>query len=146
MSVFVDTSALYALLDRDDANHAQARAAWLELRRQREPLVTHNYVLVETVALVQRRLGLEAVRALRDGVLPLVQLVWVDPELHERALAAAIASRRRNVSFVDRVSFEIARLRGCRAAFAFDEDFAEEGLATLGSAGTERDHGNQPGL
>lgn len=147
MSVFVDTSAFYALLDRDDANHARARATWLELRQRREPLLTHNYVLVETVALVQRRLGLEAVRALRDALLPLVTVVWVDEALHERALAATIASGRRGVSLVDRVSFEVARLHVCRAAFAFDEDFAAMGIATLGAdhegAGDPANAGNE---
>jgi predicted nucleic acid-binding protein len=138
MSVFVDRSALYALLDRDDANHEQARAVWLELRRRREPLLTHNYVLVETVALAQRRLGVEAVRALRDGLLPLVHSVWVEQELHQRALAATIASRLRNVSLVDWISFEVTRLRGCRAAFAFDDDFAEEGIEVVGSPNRRR--------
>lgn len=31
MTVFVDTSSLYALLDADDAHHAEARAAWQRL-------------------------------------------------------------------------------------------------------------------
>lgn len=55
MRVFVDTSALYALLDEDDANHARAAKAFAEL--QGSELTTHAYVLVETLALVSRRLG-----------------------------------------------------------------------------------------
>ena len=34
MTVFVDTSAQYAALDRDDENHASAREAWARLLRE----------------------------------------------------------------------------------------------------------------
>ena len=62
MTVFVDTSALYAVLDRNDANHRSATATWEKLLSGRESLATTNYVLVETSALIQHRLGLHALR------------------------------------------------------------------------------------
>jgi predicted nucleic acid-binding protein len=93
-----------------------------------ERLVTHNYVLVETTALAQRRLGVEAVRVLRDDLLPVISLEWVDERLHDAALAATIAAGRRDVSLVDRVSFEIMRRNGIRKAFAFGEDYVREGF------------------
>jgi predicted nucleic acid-binding protein len=65
--VFVDTSALYALLDRDDRRHADAAAIWRRLAEEARPLTTHSYVLVEAFALVQRRLGPAAVRALQSS-------------------------------------------------------------------------------
>jgi len=34
MIVFVDTSAFYAVLDRDDSNHPKAKKAWSELLRE----------------------------------------------------------------------------------------------------------------
>jgi predicted nucleic acid-binding protein len=55
--IFVDTSALYAVLDRDDENHAVARTTWERLLRSSNVLLTHNYVLLETVALAQSRLA-----------------------------------------------------------------------------------------
>ncbi|MEJ7797233.1 MAG: PIN domain-containing protein [Solirubrobacteraceae bacterium] len=128
MSVFVDTSALYALLDRADNVHPVARRAFERLLADEEPLLTHNYVVLETVALAQRRLGLGAVGVLRDALLAVMQLTWVDRELHGQALAATLASDRRNVSFVDRLSFELMRRRALRRAFAFDEHFAEQGF------------------
>ncbi len=60
MSVFVDTSGLLAILDAEDLHHAQAAACWKELIERDEPLVSTSYVLVETFALVQKRLGLAA--------------------------------------------------------------------------------------
>mgnify|MGYP000889096851 FL=1 len=32
MSVYVDTSALYAVIDADDANHCVARSTWVDKR------------------------------------------------------------------------------------------------------------------
>ena len=49
MSVVVDTSALFALLDRRDAHHVAAAAFWAD--PDDEDLVTHAYVVIESVAL-----------------------------------------------------------------------------------------------
>ena len=90
MMVFVDTSAFYALLDADDGEHPRSSAVWAELLANRDSLVTSNYALVETVALTQRRLGIEAVRLFEGDVTPLLQVIWVDAETHRRATAALL--------------------------------------------------------
>ncbi len=73
---FVDMSALYAVLDRDDANHDVARQTWDRLLQSPEALMTHNYVLVETAAIVQNRLGMPAVRAFQERIVPILQVHW----------------------------------------------------------------------
>jgi predicted nucleic acid-binding protein len=132
VSTFVDTSALYALLDEDDDNHGAA-SDWLSGRGRdpRELLVTHNYVVVEVVALVHRRLGAAAVRRLFDAILPALSLVFVDESVHARATAAYLAALRRRVSFVDWVSFQLMRDMSLDRAFAFDADFTSEGFAAV---------------
>jgi uncharacterized protein len=127
--VLVDTSAIYALLDRSDANHAAA-AALLPQLRHRQP-VTHSYVVVESVALTQARLGIDAVRRLLDDLLPVFDLRFVGQDLHHAAAAALLAARSRDISFVDRVSFELMRRTAIREAFAFDRHFEGEGFALL---------------
>lgn len=133
MSVFVDTSAFLAVLDADDQFHQQARAIWERLLTGAEDLLCTNYVLVETVALVQRRLGLEAVRALEEDVLPLIRIVWLAEDHHRAGMAALLTAGRRDLSFVDCVSFLIMRGSGVKTAFAFDEDFRRQGFETLAS-------------
>jgi predicted nucleic acid-binding protein len=129
--VFVDTSALYALLDRDDRRHADAAAIWRKLVEEARPLTTHSYVLVEAFALVQRRLGPAAVRALQNDVAPLLDVTWVHEPLHRAATEALLASGSRAVSLVDWASFAFMRARGLRAAFAFDDDFGAQGFEIL---------------
>lgn len=130
MSVFVDTSALYALLDADDENHDAARRTLSGLREDRE-LLTHNYVLVETAAVVQRRIGWQAARDFLERLAPALELVWVEGEIHRAGVAAFLTSDRPAVSLVDMVSFEVMRLHGLETVFAFDRDFQAEGFETI---------------
>jgi len=74
--------------------------------------VTHSYVLVETSALVHRRLSASAVRDLFDAFIPAMTVMFVDAALQARAAAAHLAGLRRRVSFVDRVSFQQIRDMG----------------------------------
>lgn len=129
MRVFVDTSALYATLDAADEAHPDAADVFGSLRGAE--LITHNYVVVETVALVQRRLGVSAVRDLTEGLLRPIRVVWVDRDLHAVALAAVLASRQRRVSLVDHTSFLVMRREAITTSFAFDPDFETEGFKVL---------------
>jgi predicted nucleic acid-binding protein len=128
--IFVDTSAIYALLDARDPNHPIANDA---LRRHIEAtdFVTHSYVMVEALALTQRRLGIRAVRDVVERVQPLLDVTWVDEPRHRRALTRLLAARGRRVSLVDQVSFDLMHDAGIGIAFAFDRDFAREGFALL---------------
>ena len=126
MTTFIDTSALYALLDEDDVNHRQASDGLRALRGR--PLVTHGYVIVETLALVGRRLPWPATKRLIDVFLPLIDVSTVDDELHRSAATAYREAGSAVVSFVDRTSFAFMRAQGIDRAFAFDDDFARQGF------------------
>jgi predicted nucleic acid-binding protein len=131
MMVFVDTSAILAILDADDANHAEAREVWQGILSRGATLLCTNYILLETFALVQNRLGLEALAIFQSDVVSVLSVRWVDPQVHAAAVAALLIARRRKLSLVDCVSFEIARRSGVEIAFAFDRHFAEQGFQCL---------------
>jgi predicted nucleic acid-binding protein len=131
MRVFIDTSAFYALLDRDDENHRKAKSAWVDLLKNEDTLITNNYVLVETFALIQHRLGIHAVRGFQNDILPLVNIEFVVPELHRSGISALLSASRRNLSLVDCVSFEMMRTLEIKTAFAFDPHFKEQGFNML---------------
>ena len=129
--IFVDTSAFYALLDGDDAEHSRGLKLW-----EREPpgeggLVTTNYVVLESMALLQSRLGMPAVRVFRDAILPLVRIEWIDEVIHAQAVSAFIATDRRGLSLVDLSSFETMRRLEIRSAFTFDRHFRKYGFETV---------------
>jgi len=128
MSVFVDTSALLAVLDADDDSHAPAGRIWGDLLQRAEDLFCTSYVLVECFALVQNRLGVAAVRVLVEDVLPVIRVHWVAPEEHRAGVSALLTAGRRDLSLVDCVSFDCMRRLGVPEAFAFDQDFVEQGF------------------
>jgi predicted nucleic acid-binding protein len=97
---------------------------------EHEELVTHNYVVVEAVSLAHRRIGWAAARDLLDGILPLLEVVWIDEAMH-RAGESAFLSGRSKLSLVDYISFEVMRRRAIRSAFAFDRDFRRQGFRTI---------------
>lgn len=132
-TVFVDTSGLYAVLDGDDANHGTATATWDALLDDTTlTLRSTSYVLVEITALVQRRLGMEAVRTLDADVVPVLDIRWVDDAVHQSAMSALFARGHRGVSLVDWVSFIVMREEGVNTAFAYDNDFTSQGFRLTG--------------
>lgn len=132
MTTFVDTSAFFALLAGDDAESDRA-SRWLDevASRDDERLITHNYVVVESIALIHRRLGTQSVRTFLDDLLPVCEVRFVDETLHERAVVAYLAGISRRSAFVDRMSFELMRAERIGRAFAFDPDFGREGFETV---------------
>ena len=90
----------------------------------------HNCSRVDggTCALVQARLGMDAVRVLFDDMLRIVTVVMLNGTLHTNALAALLGANRRNLSLVDSTIFAAMRHRGTVTVFAFDRRFAEQGF------------------
>jgi predicted nucleic acid-binding protein len=131
VTVFVDTSAIFALLNDGDRFHGPASETLEALAEQQETLLTSNYVLLETFALVGNRLGLSAVRALQSQLVPLFDVYWVDEVIHERAVSALLATGARQLSLVDCVSFELMRELNLDSAFAMDAHFRERGFTCL---------------
>jgi predicted nucleic acid-binding protein len=128
MIVFVDTSAFYAVFDRDDANHSAAKPVWERLLREQAILLTNNYVVLEIGALLQHRLGVAALRAFLEDVVPLLQLDWISEHRHRAGAEAVLASSRKKLSLVDCISFQTMRENGVRTAFCFDRHFREQGF------------------
>jgi len=122
---------MYAVFDRDDVNHRRARDAWERLLQGSENLLTSSYVLIETGALLQHRLGLQAVRAFYDDVVPLLTVEWVGEPVHRAAVSSLLTASRRSLSLVDCVSFQLMREASVQSAFCFDRHFREQGFLTL---------------
>jgi uncharacterized protein len=128
MNVFADTSALYALLVRDDFMHVRAKKCFAYFAKHATQLLSSSFVLVETIALLQRRIGLEAVQDFNARVLPLLEVLWVDREWYNRAVQRLFAQHRRELSLVDCISFEIMEARAVTMAFTYDKHFMEFGF------------------
>jgi predicted nucleic acid-binding protein len=126
MTVFVDATALFALLDEDDAHHAEAAATFTSLAGTE--LMTHTFVVAEAAALVANHLPWAATQQLLYGLLPVIDVKPIESVLYDAALGNYGQSTSPAVSLVDRTSFALMRSQGIRRAFAYDEDFSREGF------------------
>lgn len=131
MNVFIDTSALFPLIEATDADHHRAKSTWIELTRRQDILVTSNYVLLEASALIQRRHGLRAAFDLFENFAPALDVHWIGAEIHAAAVAKWTSANRTKLSLVDCSSFELMRVKQISHAFAFDRHFNEEGFKVL---------------
>lgn len=128
--IFLDTSAIYALADRADSNHRRAVGLLQTALASGERFVTHSYVLVESMALLQHRLGLRAALTFADDVQGF-EIEWVTRAIHQEAIQWLRVASRRQVSLVDAASFVVMRSRRLDIAFAFDPHFGTEGFRLL---------------
>lgn len=128
MMIFVDTSGLFALLVKNDFMHVRAKLNFAYFAQHRVQLLTSSFVLVETAALLQRRVGLEAVHDFQSKIMPLLEIIWIDSEWYTRAIQRLFALNNRNISLVDCISFEIMESREITHAFTFDRHFSEIGF------------------
>lgn len=131
MAIFVDTSALLPVLNQDDVDFPEAQRIWERLAAEQAELVTSSYVLVESLALIQNRLGMEAVHDFQDSFMPLFHVVWVTEALHQMGVAALLAANRSRLSLVDCVSFVVCRQQQLEQVFAFAAHFSEQGFSCL---------------
>ncbi|MGA1824098.1 MAG: type II toxin-antitoxin system VapC family toxin [bacterium] len=131
MNYFIDTSAFLAILDADDENHFEAKQQWEALIFEEHTLFCTSYILVESFALIQHRLGLRAVRTFHEDIVPLLIIEWVDESIHREGVTGMLAAGRKKLSLVDCVSFDVMRSLGIKSAFAFDRHFKEQGFTII---------------
>lgn len=129
--IFVDTSAFLAILSIDDQHHSHAELCLRGLREENQTLSANNYVIIESIALIQKRLGLDKVRDFQNMILPLIQIEWVDEEQHKIAIERVLSANRRHLSLVDCSAFETMRRQGIETVFTFDSHFREEGFTVI---------------
>ncbi|MFN0120278.1 MAG: type II toxin-antitoxin system VapC family toxin [Blastocatellia bacterium] len=126
----IDTSGFFALHSEGDKNHAMA----VEHYHQGRNRLTTNYVLAEYVALalirgLPRRMVLSfSEEIMRDET---ITIVWVDAELHARAVSLLQARGDKNYSLCDAVSFVLMQERGINEALTTDRHFVQEGFTRL---------------
>jgi predicted nucleic acid-binding protein len=133
VSVYVDTSVFYAIVDSTDSNHRSAAETWQSLLQKDETLVTSIYVVTEIVALLHNRFGTDVVYRFVQDDLPAVTIQWIDQATHNAALSAMLATPgRRGPSLTDCVSFEIIRASRIDSVFVYDRHFEGRGFRLVG--------------
>ena len=127
--IFVDTSAIIALLNRNDSFHDQAEKIILKLEKERVSLVITNYIRLETHALLLYRAGsIIALKFLEDKSW---YVEWVSEQDEHEALEVIKKYNDKSFSLTDAVSFVIMKRLNINGAFTFDRHFQQYGWSIL---------------
>ena len=121
-AVFVDSSAIVALVDRDDASHEAAAAAYRDLVATGYRLFTTNYVIAETFDLLSTGVGPTVARQwLRDSRLAVYHADETDERRAWRVVARA--EGKHGPSLTDAISLVVMARLEVTDAFAVDPTF-----------------------
>jgi predicted nucleic acid-binding protein len=125
----VDTSAVYALIDRDDTNHRKAVAILRSFPRRGLTPVLSNSIVAESHALLLSRLGSQVARDwLLKQIWPIEPVTSVD---ESKAREIIQHYEDKTFSYTDATSFALMERLELKEAFAFDVHFRQYGLKLL---------------
>ena len=128
--ILVDTSAIYALIDSDDAWHKPATQHLAKLQKARvEPLLT-NFIVAECHALLLSRLNAPIARKWLLGNIWTIERVTGEDE--EKASEIIQRFTDKTFSYTDATSFSVMERLKLRQVFAFDVHFQQYGFQLLG--------------
>ena len=124
-SVLWDSSAILALLDADDADHARAVEVARTIASERRPSFITNYVEAEAHALLVRKLGRTiAHQWLLTGGLPVMPVFFAEEQKAKDILAR---HADKDWTLCDAISFAVLDARRVGRAFTFDHHFRQYG-------------------
>jgi predicted nucleic acid-binding protein len=131
--VFVDTSGLYALVNRQDAHHTEARDTVASIVRSGRRLVVTEYVVSETVTLARMRSGAHVAVRVLDLVEQSagIRIEWIGASRFDAVKAFARRHADHEYSFVDCASFVVMRELELSQALTTDGHFKEAGFQPL---------------
>lgn len=128
-SLFVDTSAFAAIQNASDTNHRPALEFWRRTAASRAAIYTTDYIFDETYTLMLRCVGREAALDFGHAIMgsSVVQMIYVDEYLQQKAWRIAIKYSDKRFSFTDCVSFAVIDELKIEATFCFDIHFQQYG-------------------
>ena len=129
MRVFVDSSAIVALLVKNDDNHAQAVEILNRLTRQGTELVLSNFIVAETYNLIAvRTTPAKAREWLLANTWPVERVSHID---EKRALEIIKTYDDKDFSYTDAASFAMIERFAIDYAFTFDRHFQQYGIPVV---------------
>ena len=125
-NIFVDTSAWYAIIDKNDRDHLAAVAKIENLDR---PLLTSNYIFDEILTLLKTKLDPSIAVAFGQKLFnqEVSVLVRISKEDEERAWGIFCRYKDKGFSFTDCTSFALMERLDIDTVFAFDDHFVQYG-------------------
>jgi len=131
MKIFIDTSAFLGLIDSNDLFFEKASVIFKDIANTENSLYCSNYIILETIVILQKRIGLDSVEVFNNDILPVTNAIFIDKQIHDLCLNHLFILKKKDISFVDLTSFELMRKLGIKKAFTFDKHFRQFGFEVI---------------
>jgi uncharacterized protein len=130
---FVDTSALYALIDRRDSHHSTLSELVRRILQSRRRLVTTDYIVCEAVNLANARVGHHVGGRILDLIdrSSALRVEWIGSLRFEAAKMFYRRHSDHRYSFTDCTSFVVMRELKLLDVLTTDQHFREAGFQIL---------------
>ncbi len=133
MMVFVDTSALIALNDKNDQYYKNAVIKSQQIKRHKLELVTSEYIFDESITLIRYRVSHQSAVIFGESLLNSSIVKIIDVTSEDRLMAWEMFKQYRDkeLSFTDCTSFVLMKRLKLQKAFTFDKHFKLMGFEML---------------
>lgn len=130
--IFVDTSALIALGDRNDKNHKKAVKFFRETIKTTR-FVIPKHIIVEYIDGVTKRIGKKEAMERLDNILSSKLVIIQHDKLKdwEKAIEYFFKYSDQEIDLTDCLSFAMMERLDLRTAFTFDSDFKTHGFEVV---------------
>ncbi len=128
MKVFVDSSAIAALIIKNDQNHENAIRILKRITERYAEIVLSNFILAETYNLIAARTYPGKAREWLLSNTWTVERVTAFDE--KEAVSIIERYTDKNFSYTDATSFSLINRLGFDCAFTFDRHFEQYGIPT----------------
>lgn len=133
--IFVDTSGWGDLVDAQQQFHTETKTIYETAKRQRNILITTNYILAELASLlssplrIPRSRAVDFINSIRTS--SVVDIVHINQQLDSRAWSLLVDRLDKNWSLVDCTSFVLMRQLDITEALTTDHHFEQAGFVRL---------------
>lgn len=132
-SIFIDTSALIALMNKKDQFHARAIDILVTIKKGGSNLISTSHVFAETVTRIERKVS--AKQAILAGNMirnnERIKIIVPQKDIIDNAWKIFQKYQDQEFSFVDCISFALMKELSLTKAFAFDKHFKIIGFEIL---------------
>lgn len=125
--IFLDTSAVYAYINRKDPDHIKVKAV---IGGFRGKLIITNYIFDEAITLITARLGHQTAVFVGNILLnsPQIEKVWITQDDEKKSWTLFSERDDKEYSFTDCTSFVVMRRLKIIKSLALDGHFRQEGF------------------
>ncbi len=132
--IFIDTSALFILIAKNDKYHFKVIKTWGDFQTNEKYLLyTTNYIINEMLTLVQAKFNKKTAIKLGNTLLnsEMLTIGNIDVKLWQKGWEIFQNYRDKKFSFTDCTSFAYMKTNNIKKAFAFDNHFKQFGFELI---------------